>query len=182
APSELIAPCARGCARPPLLVGAVALGHTLAAEATRLPFVYGYALGGLQVSAFRAQEPALQVADALRATLGPDDQLLMVYEPRGFFFRVLRYVFAETRDLMQLVHRAGDAEALAVQVRELGVSHVLVNSNNIARYDTTPVPGYGTEEQRQDLRVLGAMLARHSTPVLAERGVVVRRMDWAGPR
>lgn len=169
----------RAWAAAPLAVGAVALLHTLAAPLARLPWVYGYALGGLSVEAFRAQEPALQVADALRPTLGPDDQLLLVYEPRGFFFRGLRYVFAETRDLMQLVHRSGDADALAVQVRELGVSHVLVNANNVARYGTTPVPGYGPDELEGDLRTLEAMLARHSTPVLAARGVVVRRMEWA---
>ena len=163
----------------PLAVGMVALAHTLSAPALRLPWVYGYALGGLSVDAFRAQEPALRAADALRPTLGPEDELLLVYEPRGFFFRGLRYVFAETRDLMQLVHRSGDAEALAVQVRELGVSHVLVNANNIARYGTTPVPGYGQAELEQDLQTLEVMLARHSTPVLSERGVVVRRMDWA---
>jgi hypothetical protein len=169
----------RAWAAGPLAVGAVALVHTLAGPAARLPWVYGYALGGLSVEGFRAQEPVVQVAEALRARLGPEDRLLLVYEPRGFFFRGLRYVFAETRDLMQLVHRSGDADALAVQVRELGVSHVLVNANNVARYGTTSVPGYGPAELEQDLRLLEQMLARRSAPLLSERGVVVRRMEWA---
>jgi len=41
------------------------------------------------------------------------------------------------------------------------------------------VPGYGERELDQDLQVLGALLQRHSTPVMAYGGVIVRRMDWA---
>jgi hypothetical protein len=63
----------RGCAawRPPLLAllaGAVplaALAHTQIATLARLPYVYGYALGRLSVDGFRAQDPALVVADRL---------------------------------------------------------------------------------------------------------------------
>jgi hypothetical protein len=177
----------RGCAawRPPalaLLAGAVplvALAHTQVATLARLPYVYGYALGRLSVDGFRHQDPALVVADRLHASLGPRDRLLLVYEPRGFFFRDLGYVFAHYFELMQLVHRAGDPEALAGELRGLGVTHVLVNTENVARYRTVAVPGYGDRELDQDLQVLGAALQRHSTPVMAYRGVIVRRMDWA---
>lgn len=174
------------CARLPRPVSAaavavplVALAHTQMATLARLPFVYGYALGPLSVPAFRAQDPALTIADRLRATLGPRDRLLLVYEPRGFLFHDLRYVFAHYFELMQLVHRAGDADTLAAELRGLGVTHVLVNTPNVARYRTISVPGYGEADLDRDLQTLGALLERHSVLVMADRGVFVRRMDWA---
>lgn len=180
---ELLRSCAHlgagGLGRLAWLVPVAALLHTQAATAARLPYLYGYALGRLPVQGFRSQEPALMVADRLRTMLGPGDRLLLVYEPRGFFFQGLDYVFAHYFELMRLVHRAGDAEALAAELRALGVTHVLVNTPNIARYRTVPVPGYGEKELDGDLQVLSALLARHSTPVLADRGVFVRRMEWA---
>jgi hypothetical protein len=163
----------------PWLIPLAALAHAQWATLARLPWVYGYALGRLSVEGFRSQDPALVVADRLRATLGPGDRLLAVYEPRGFFFAGLRYVFAHDWELMQLVHRAGDPETLAEQLRGLGVTHVLVNTENVARYRTVPVPGYGERELDQDLAVLGALLQRRSAPLLAHRGVIVRRMEWA---
>ncbi|HET8647261.1 MAG TPA: hypothetical protein VFO85_17320, partial [Vicinamibacteria bacterium] len=163
------------------LVPAAALAHTQAATLARLPYLYGYALGGLSVEGFRRQDPALAVADRLRSVLGPGDRLLAVYEPRGFFFQGLDYVFAHDFELMQLVHRAGDADTLAEELRRMGVTHVLVNTPNVARYRTVPVPGYGERELAGDLATLETLLRRHSLPLLAERGVVVRRMAWAGP-
>jgi hypothetical protein len=163
------------------LVPLSALVHTQAATVARLPWVYGYALGRLPLEGFRSQDAALVVADRLRATLGGDDRLLLVYEPRGYFFQGLHYVFAHYFEMMQLVHRAGDPESLAAELRGLGVTHVLVNTENVARYRTIEVPGYGQRELDQDLRVLEATLQRHSTPLIAHRGVIVRRMEWAGP-
>jgi hypothetical protein len=180
---EMVRRCAAG--RPPALaalawaVPLAALAHTQTATLARLPYVYGYALGRLSVDGFRQQDPALVVADRLRATLTPRDRLLPVYEPRGFFFQGLDYVMAHQVDLMQMVHRAGDPETLAGELRGLGVTHVLVNTENVARYRTVAVPGYGERELDQDLMVLGALLQRHSTPLMAYRGVIVRRMDWA---
>ena len=177
----------RGCSawRPPVLsvvawaVPLAALAHTQTATLARLPYVYGYALGRLSVDGFRRQDPAVVVADRLHETLGRRDRLLLVYEPRGFLFRDLDYVFAHYFELMQLVHRAGDPESLAGELRGLGVTHVLVNTENVARYRTVAVPGYGERELEQDLEVVRALLQRHSTPVTAYGGVIVRRMDWA---
>jgi hypothetical protein len=174
------------CARPRALGAAavavpiLALAHTQAATAARLPFVYGYALGPLSVQAFRGQDPALMTADRLRAALGRGDRLLLFYEPRGFFFRGLDYVFAHYLEQAQLVHRAGDPDRLADELRRLGVTHVLVNTPNVARYRTITVPGYGEADLDHDLQVLGALLARHSTLVMADRGVFVRRLHWSG--
>jgi hypothetical protein len=162
------------------LLPLIALAHTQWATLARLPWVYGYALGRLSVEGFRSQDAALVVADRLRAALGPHDRLLLVYEPRGFFFAGLHYVFAHDWELMQLVHRAGDPDALAAELRGLGVTHVLVNTGNIARYRTVAVPSYGEGDLDQDLKVLGALLQRRSAPLLAHGGVFVRRMDWAG--
>jgi hypothetical protein len=145
----------------------------------RLPYHWGYAVGALSVEGFEAQEPALVAARRLRPLLGARHRLLLVYEPRGFFFRGLDYVVSYYFDVMQQIHRAGDAESVAILLRELGVTHVLVNSNNVARYGTVEVPGYGSADLDRDLAVLQAVLQRRSTPVLAERGVFVRRMDWA---
>jgi hypothetical protein len=165
----------------PWLIPLAALSHTQWATLARLPWVYGYALGRLPVADFRRQDAGLVVADRLRATLGPGDVLLPVYEPRGFFFAGLRYVFSHDWELMQLVRRAGDPETLAGELRGLGVTHVLVNTENVARYRTVPVPGYGERELDEDLQVLSALLQGRSTPVMAYRGVIVRRMDWAKP-
>lgn len=179
---ELLRSCA-AVARPlgaaVALIVLAALVHAHWATALRLPYLYGYALGRLPLAAFKAQEPALVLAERLRPMLGRHHRLLLVYEPRGFFFRGLDYVFAHDFALMQVVHRVGDSEGLADELRERGVSHVLVNTNNIARYRTVEVPGYGQADLDRDLQTLFAMLRRHSTLVDAERGVFVRRMAWA---
>jgi hypothetical protein len=163
------------------LVPLAALAHGLWPPLTRMPYVWGYALGRLPVEGFEAQEPALVAARRLRPLLREGDRLLLVYEPRGFFFRGLDYVPSYYFDTMQQIHRAGDPDALAGLLREQGVTHVLVNANNVARYGTVEVPGYGTEELTQDLALLEETLRRHSSPLLAERGVFVRRMGWAPP-
>jgi hypothetical protein len=163
------------------LVPLGALAHGLWAPVARLPYHWGYAVGGLSVEGFEAQEPALVAARRLRPLLGAGHRLLLVYEPRGYFFRGLDYVVSYYFDVMQQIHRAGDPDSVATLLRELGVTHVLVNSNNVARYGTVEVPGYGSADLERDLAVLQAVLQRRSTPVLAERGVYVRRMDWAEP-
>jgi hypothetical protein len=165
-------------------VPVAAAAHGLWAPLARLPYVWGYALGGLSVEGFESQEPALMAARRLRGLLGPRDRLLLVYEPRGFFFQGLDYVYAHYFDVMQQIHQAGDAEGVAILLRELGVTHVLVNANNVSRYGTVAVPGYGEEDLMRDLNALQRALERHSTPLLDERGVFVHRMRWApdGPR
>jgi hypothetical protein len=163
------------------LVPLAALVHTQWPAALLLPWRYGYALGGLSVESFEAQDPALALAPLLRRTLGPGDRLLPVHEPRGFFFRGLDYVPSAAPELMHLVHESPSPEALAARLRALGVTHVLVNANNAERFRPWFVEGYGPEDDARAHARLSAFLARHTTPLHEDRGVTVRRIAPAVP-
>ena len=173
---DAILPRGRGAAILLWLVPLAALVHTQGSALQLLPWRYGYALGGLSVEGFEAQEPALAVAPALRRAMGPGDRLLLVHEPRGFFYRGLDYVPATSPDVMQLIHGSRSREALAERLRSLGVTHVLVNTNNLGRYRTWFVEGYAPADHERALALLEAFLARHTVPVIEDRGVLVRRL------
>ena len=173
---DALLPRRRGAASWLWLVPAAALAHAQWTAVALLPWRYGYALGGLPVAAFEAQEPALAIVPGLRRSMAPGDRLLPVHEPRGYFFRGLDYLPATGPELMRLVQRSPGPEALAGRLRSLGVTHVLVNTNAIGRYRTWYVEGYGPEDHERAMARLEAFLARHTTPLLEDRGVIVRKM------
>jgi hypothetical protein len=176
---DAVLPPMRGAAALLWLVPLAALAHTQWNAVALLPWRYGYALGALSIDAFEAQEPALAIVPRLRQSMTPGDRLLPVHEPRGFFFRGLDYVPVTAPELMRLVQGSPGPEALAARLRSLGVTHVLVNTNNIGRQRTWFVEGYGPEDHARALARLEAFLARHTTPLLEDRGVMVRRMTPA---
>ena len=173
---DAILPRRRGAAALLWLVPAAALVHTQWSAVVMLPWRYGYALGSLPIAGFEAQEPALAVVPALRRAMRPGDRLLPIHEPRGFFYRGMDYMPATAPEVMQLIHGSPSPEALADRLRALGITLVLVNANNVGRYRTWYVEGYGPREVEGDLDRLAVFLARHTTPVIEDRGVVVRRL------
>jgi len=159
-----------------LLIPLVALLHTQSKAALLLPYRYGYALGSLPVAGFEAQEPALAVVPALRRLMGPGDRLMLIYESRGFFYRGMDYVFSNWFEVMQMVHEAESPAAFADQLAALGVTHVLVNTDNVARYRAWFVEGYGQAEFDRDIARLDAFVAQETTPLFRDRHVLVRRL------
>ena len=144
-----------------------------------LPWRWGYALGHLSVGSFEAQEPALVAGRQLRSTLGDDSRLLLVYESRGFLFRGLDYVpyhINEGAPTLQLIRRSADVDDLELRLRALGVTHVLVNLENVAKYRTRLVPGYRQADFDRDQQLLIDFLDQETELVLRERHVIVRRV------
>jgi hypothetical protein len=162
-----------------LLIPLVALLHTQSKAALLLPYRYGYALGSLPVAGFEAQEPALAVVPALRRLMGPGDRLMLIYENRGFFYRGMEYVFSNWYEVMQMVHEAQSPAAFADQLAALGVTHVLINTDNATRYRTWFVEGYGRAEFERDLARLDAFVVQETTPLFSDRHVLVRRLARA---
>jgi hypothetical protein len=159
-----------------LLVPLVALLHTQSKAVLLLPYRYGYALGSLPVAAFESQEPSLAVVPILRRSMRPGDRLMLIYENRGFFYRGLDYVFSNWFEVMQMVREAESPAAFADHLAGLGVTHVLVNTRNVARYRTWFVKGYGPAEFERDLAKLEAFVAQETTPLFQDRHVMVRRL------
>jgi hypothetical protein len=162
-----------------LAVPAAAVLHTQAHEVRLVPWWYGYALGGLGPEHLESQDPVPVVARRLRGLLGPAERLLLVYEARGWFFRGLDYIPAHTPQgspVDQVIHRAADAGALREALLGLGVTHVLVNTNGPLRYPIYFVPGYSRQDFEDGVGKLHAFLERHTDLVLAERGVLVRKL------
>ena len=165
-----------GVARLLWLIPIAALVHAQWSAVLLLPYRYGYALGGLPVEGFEAQEPALAVVPALRRAMRPGDRLLPVLESRGYFYRGLDYVPASPPEVMQMIHEAPSPDALAARLRGLGITLVLLNTSNAREYRTWSVAGYGAQDYEEDLRRLEAFIERDTTPVIEERGVIVRRL------
>ena len=161
------------------LLPLAALVHTQWSAALLLPYRFGYALGRLPVAGFEAQEPALAVVPALRRLMGPGHRLLPIYENRGFFYRDLDYVTVNWPELMMMVHESPSPRAFADRLGALGVTHVLVNPNNISRYRTWFVEGYGPREHQGALARLQEFLVLHTTLLIEDRGVLVRRLEPA---
>lgn len=162
-----------------LLIPLAALLHTQSSAALLLPYRYGYALGSLPVAGFEAQEPALAVVPALRRMMGPGDRLMLIYENRGFFYRGMEYVFSNWFEVMQMIREAESPAAFADQLAALGVTHVLVNTDNVSRYRTWFVEGYGPAEFERDLGRLDAFVIQETTPLFRDRHVLVRRLERA---
>jgi hypothetical protein len=162
------------------LVPAAALLHTQWQAALLLPYRYGYALGGLSIEGFEAQEPALAAATPLRRLLGPGDRLLLVYENRGYFYRGMDYVLVNWPELVQLLHRNREPGAFRHRLETLGVTYLLVNTNNLRKYRTWFVPGWTAQDFEEDLRSLQLFVERETTPVFSDRGVLVRRLRPIG--
>jgi dolichyl-phosphate-mannose-protein mannosyltransferase len=158
------------------LIPLVALIHTQWSAARLLPYRYGYALGSLPLAAFEAQEPSLAVVPRLRQLMAPGDRLFLIYEPRGFFYRGLDYLASNSWEVMQMVHEAESPAAFAEQLAALGVTHVLVNTDNVKRYRTWFVEGYGAAEFERDLARLDAFVVQETTPLFSDRHVLVRRL------
>jgi hypothetical protein len=159
-----------------LLIPAVAVLHIQLPQLLLGSYAYGYALGGLSVADFEAQEPALVVARQLRGLMKPQDRLLMVFEGRGFFFAGLDYIphhSPQGSPVLQLIHETPEAE-LSARLRQLGVTHILVNTGLAPQ--TVRVEGYGQRELQSDLDKLSRFLTSSTTLLLADRGVYVGRL------
>ena len=68
-------------------------------------------------------------------------------------------------------------EALRCRLERLGATHVLYNTNNVQRFRTLPVEGYGEREIVADLERVRLLLLRGSSPVFQERGVLVGKLN-----
>ena len=176
---DLLIPRGRGRWGLLWLVPAAALAHTQWSVALQMPYRFAYALGRRPIAGFEHQEPALAVVPALRRVMGPGDRLLPIFENRGFFYRGLDYVTVNWPELMMIVHESPSPRAFADRLAALGVTHVLVNPNNVSRYRTWFVEGYGPQDHDRGLALLSAFLAQHTTPVIEDRGVIVRRLNEA---
>jgi hypothetical protein len=173
-----------GAARALLVLPAVAFLHTQWPALALLPHRFGYGLGTLPIAAFESQEPSLTVANELRGALSASDRVLLLFEPRGYFFRGLDYIPAHSVDAspaLQLVHQAPDPAALGERLRALGVTHVLLNANNLRRYRQSFVPGYGAADLEADLARLHGFLDADAELTIARTGVFVWRLRRPGP-
>jgi hypothetical protein len=160
-----------------LMVGG-ALAHTLRDQVLLLPYRWGHALGRLSREAFESQQASLVIGRQLATMMDPRDRLLCIYEPRGYFFRGVDYVPVAIYEPMHIIRAAGPPEGLEARLRELGVSYVLFNTENVTPYHVE-VPGYPGPHFRRDLQTLETVLSRSAKRIFNDRGVMVWRMSWA---
>jgi hypothetical protein len=143
-----------------------------------LPHAYGRGLGP-RAGSLPTGEAAQRAGERLREMLSPEDRLLLVLEPRGWYFRGLDYIpyhLADGSPVLLRIHEALARGALSDLWAELGVTHVLLNADMPARMPPMYVPGYGLAELTADLRALTDHLARRAEPVLVDEGVRVYRL------
>ncbi len=142
-----------------------------------LPSRFGYALGKLSAEEVWARNPARAAASELRTILGPRDRLLLVAEGRGFYFGGLDYIpyhINEGAHVLQLIHRQADPDALHCALRELGVTHVLVNLDQLRFFSPVFVPSYRAEDYERDVALLKLFTEKQTRTVFARNGI------WAG--
>jgi hypothetical protein len=142
---------------------------------------YGYAFGPLSKESLELSDPASALGHYLRATLGPGDRLLLVWENRAYYFRGLDYVPYHSKEgspVLMLFHRAADLSDLHCQLAAMGISHVLINRN--ARTPPMEVAGYRAREFQQDELRIEAFLRERTRLVLDYRGVYVGKLVAAG--
>lgn len=142
-----------------------------------LPTRFGYALGNLSPEEFRTRHPTHAAAAELRRILGPRDRLLLVAEGRGFTFSGLDYIpyhINEGPHVLQLIHRNADLDSLHCALRELGVTHVLVNLEQLRFYTPVFVPSYRAEDYERDVALLKLLAEKRTRTVYARDGI------WTG--
>ena len=156
----------------------------LAVVHAQLPSLFGvipgYSWGlGSRGSVPEERQPGDVVGERLRQELGPQDRVLLMFEPRSFYFRGLDYVPYHTMEgpqLLQAIHDANRRNDLSGFFEGLGASHVLLNRNLLERFSAMQVPGYSPDELRSDLAALRRFLDTHTEPLLTERGIAVHRI------
>ena len=163
-----------------LLLPILAVLHAQLPVWTALPQRYGTALGRLSVS----DAPAARVGQRLRAELTSGDRVVLLFEPRAWFFRGLDYVpyhLGDGSPLLVAIHRAR-REGLDALFRDLGATHFVVNTR--LGPQTTPyfVPAYSHDSFETDLAVLNEFLGRRTEFLFREGSLEVRRLRTAEPR
>lgn len=141
-----------------------------------LPTRYGYALGDLSRDESQSRNPARAAASELRRALGPRDRLLLVAESRSFYFGGLDYIpyhVNEGAGVLQLIHRQADPESLHRTLRELGVTHVLVNLHQLRFFSPVFVPSYRAEDFKRDVALLSLFAERRTRTVYSRDGIWV---------
>ena len=140
-----------------------------------LPARVVVALGPISTEAFAEREDAARVGAELRESLPPGARVLLVLEPRSFYFRgldLIPYHVLEGSPVLGLVHDAPDGHALRCRLDALGVTHVVVNLDEGRRFHPEPIPGYGAAEYSADLERLRRFLTDWAVPVTRHGGVV----------
>jgi hypothetical protein len=144
-----------------------------------LPFHCGIALGSSSREEVLRQNASIRAAELLRGSFGPGDRLLLFYEPWGYMFRGLDYVpffTVEASPVLQLLHESKDARAVRCALQELGITHVLVNMENVRHGGRTFVDGYRAQDHQAALTRFDGMLGVWGREVWAEDGVRVFRL------
>ena len=147
---------------------------------TALPQRYGTALGASPVT----EPPSANVGRRLRADLAPHDRVVILFEPRAWFFRGLDYIpyhLGDGSPLLVAIHQAG-RQGIDTLFEELGATHVVVNTQLDAH--TTPffVPAYPQEAFEADLATLNDFLARRTDLVFRDGPIEARRLHGTEPQ
>ncbi len=160
-----------------LLLPLVAVLHAQLPIWTALPERYGVALGPLPVAATSAE----RVGRRLREELVSGDRVVLLFEPRAWFFRGLDYIpyhLGDGSPLLVAIHAAekGGLEAL---FHDLGATHLVVNTRLGPR--TTPffVPAYPRDAFEADLAALNAFLEQRTDLLFREDAIEARRIRAA---
>lgn len=156
-----------------------------APHACALPRRYDLALGSASLQEHLQHDPVHEAAERMRRSLKPSDKLLLVSESRSYLFRDLHYVPYQPNEgppALQLIHRARDAAALRCRLAELGVTHVLFNSNNYWRYPVLFVEGYGAGEFQADMKKVRLLMTRGARTVYQRRGIAVAELTPVDPQ
>jgi hypothetical protein len=91
-----------------------------------LPYLVGFQSRAAYQDRFISQDWHKAVS-YINGNLGPEDNVLFVWEPRSYGTRVSHEPDVLFDNVSQLVHRYGSTEAMLAGLQEEGVTHLLVN-------------------------------------------------------
>ncbi|MEE2679599.1 MAG: hypothetical protein VX546_13550 [Myxococcota bacterium] len=141
---------------------------------TALPQRYGTALGVMPVT----EPAAAKVGRRLRADLAPGDRVVILFEPRAWFFRGLDYIpyhLGDGSPLLVAIHAAGRT-GIDPLFAGLGATHVVVNTQLDGQVTPSFLPAYSRETFEADLATLNDFLTRRTDLVFSEGPIEVRQI------
>jgi hypothetical protein len=140
----------------------------------RLGHDYADALVRPEAELWQRYGPAQELGSMLRRSLTSPHRILLVFESRGLLFRGLSYVpyhVHEGSPTLQLIHRSRSPDELRARLEALGVTHIVVNSNQQRRYHPVWIDAYGSEDFEVDLKRFASFWRSCTQTLLGGEGV-----------
>jgi hypothetical protein len=161
------------------LLPAFCIAYCIAMRLPGADIEYGYALGGIDDEMLRTRHFEAHAAAFLRKTTKKTDKVMLFFEPLGFNYRGIDYIPYHVEfgsRVMRFVQQQDSLESMHCALRQLGVTHILINRDRLASTSPTFVPSYGELDYQRGLERIGRYQGIYTRRIYASSRIWIGRL------